>query len=117
MYKIKIERSGSEGVLKYTCGSITVSATCWWDAFSEIPEKTYHGCSATTMKNKLNSSGGAREGIFIPNVTGFSEIFIHMGKDSSWSDGCIVIKEVKLLKIYNDIKQKNGHNVTVVVTG
>ncbi|GAC21800.1 hypothetical protein GARC_4863 [Paraglaciecola arctica BSs20135] len=71
------------------------------------------------MARKKNSKGTAREAIFLPNVAGFSEIFIHMGKApfEKWSDGCVVIEEDKLIEIYNAITPKNGHNVTVVING
>ena len=118
MYKITIERGEREGKLSYYGSASTVVGTaCWWDLDKKIPAGIYYNCSATTMARKKNSSGGSREAIFIPNVTGFSGIFIHMGNNASWSDGCIVIKENELLRIYNDINPKNAENVTVVVRG
>ncbi len=66
------------------------------------------------MDQKLNSKGNPREAIYIPD-TGFVGIFIHMGTGPTWSDGCIVIPESKLLEIYNNIKPKNAGNVTVIV--
>ncbi|MBE7446429.1 MAG: hypothetical protein HS132_14790 [Planctomycetia bacterium] len=68
------------------------------------------------MKKKKNSAGNPREAIYIPNVSGFSGIFIHMGKNSGWSDGCVVIEESGIKKIHADIKPKDGRNVTVEVT-
>lgn len=48
-------------------------------------------------------------------MEGFSGIVIHMGNHPGWSDGCVVIKENKLLDIYNDIDLKNGENITVTI--
>ena len=48
-------------------------------------------------------------------AAGKSGIFIHMGNNPSWSDGCIVIKEAELLKIWNAIIPKDAQNVSVVV--
>ena len=114
-YIIKIIRGDSTGRLRFSSGPTLVNTTCYWDSEKVIPAADYSGCSATTMQSKLNSAGQAREGIFIPNVPSFRGIFIHMGRPSfsSWSDGCIVIAESKLLQIYNAISQKNGQNILV----
>ena len=117
MFKITIDRAAKEGILRFTGGANLVNATCWWDPLRKIPAGTYTGCSATTMRSKLNSQGKPREGVYIPDVSGFSEIFIHMGNDASWSDGCIVIREPEMLKIYNAVRSKNSRNVTVIVRG
>lgn len=113
-YSITVKRGAQQGDLSYA-GSISVQATCWWDPQKKIPAGTYTGCSATTMATKTNSAGNPREAVFIPNVPGFTGIFIHLGTNAAWSDGCIVINESDLLRIYNDITPKNGQNVTVVV--
>ena len=117
MYTIEITRQTNSGTLKFVHGSVSVSATCYWDKSRKIPAGTYSGCSATTMASKLNSSGGPREAIYIPNVSGYSEIFIHMGNNANWSDGCIVINEPDMLTIYNAITPKNAANVTVKISG
>ena len=100
-------------------GGKTITAKCYWNTKKKIPAGTYSGCSATTMSKKKNSKGKSREAVFIPNVKGFTEIFIHMGKvpHEIWSDGCIVVDESKIIEIYNAITPKNGHNVKVVITG
>lgn len=71
------------------------------------------------MARKKNSKGLPREAIFLPDIAGFSQIFIHMGKPpyEKWSDGCVVIEESKMTEIYNAISPKNGKNVTVVING
>lgn len=113
-YTITVERGKATGTLTYA-GSVTVTARCWWDLMKKIPAATYTGCSATTMSTKKNSRGGPREAVYFPEVPGFRGIFIHMGTSAKWSDGCIVINETDMLKIYNDIDPKNGRNVTVTV--
>lgn len=118
-YQINVKRSKEDGILTFTGANKTITTKCYWNKDKKIPAKTYKDCSATTMARKKNSKGNPREAVFIPNVAGFSGIFIHMGKVpyQKWSDGCIVIDESKMIEIYNLITPKNGHNVTVTVTG
>lgn len=115
VYTIKVLRGKTKGTLTYESGTTKVETTCWWQLDNAIPAKTYHGCSATKMANKKNSKGEKREGIYIPDTPGHSGIFIHMGTSPSWSDGCIVIVEAELLKIWNSISPKDAANVIVVV--
>ncbi|MDH5730579.1 MAG: hypothetical protein OEZ58_16430, partial [Gammaproteobacteria bacterium] len=87
MFNVTVERRKKDGTLKYSGGSVTVNTTCWWDPQRKIPAGIYYGCFATHMSEKKNSQGGPREGIWFPEVPGFSEIFIHMGSSPIWSDG------------------------------
>jgi hypothetical protein len=114
-YTINVSRGAKDGTLKFTHGAINISTKCWWDPKAKIPARTYTGCSATTMKTKKNSLGRPREAIFIPSVPGYRGIFIHMGTSAAWSDGCIVIREKEMLKIFKAIVPKNGKNVNVIV--
>jgi hypothetical protein len=114
-YSIKVERRARDGTLSFDSGAAHVSTTCWWDLSKPIPAGTYHKCSATKMATRLNSKGNPREGIVIPDVPGFSGIFIHMGTSPDWSNGCIVIDEDEVLKIWNAITPKDGFNVDVQV--
>jgi len=116
MRHITITRDKKQGTLSYSnADSVKVQTACWWDPDKKIPPGEYKNCSATTMSSKKNSQGQPREAIFIPGVEGFSGIFIHMGNDPSWSDGCVVVKENRLLDIYNDIDIKDGENITVSI--
>jgi hypothetical protein len=117
-YTINVSRGLVNGTLSFTSGSTQINTTCYWDSQHKIPAGTYEKCSATTMAHKKNSLGNPREAVYIPDVKGYAGIFIHMGKKpfKNWSDGCIVIEENEMLKLYNSISPKNGHNVTVVVT-
>lgn len=117
--KITIKRLAKDGTLTFTVLGKTITTKCYWNLTKKIPAGTYLNCSATTMARKKNSKGTPREAIFLPNVAGFSQIFIHMGKPpyTNWSDGCIVIDEAKIIEIYNAISPKDGHNVTVVING
>ncbi len=116
-YKITIKRSTEDGDLTFSAPGKNITTKCYWNLHKKIPSGTYMGCSATTMARKKNSKGTPREAIFLPNVSGFSGIFIHMGKPPypKWSDGCIVIEESKMIEIYNAISPKDGHNVIVVI--
>ncbi len=118
-YKITVKRGKKEGVLTFKSADKTITTPCYWNASKKIPARTYTECSATTMARKKNSKGKPREAVFIPNVPGFSRIFIHLGKVpyEKWSDGCIVIPESKIIEIYKAIDPKDGKNVTVAVTG
>ncbi len=118
-YTITINRKARDGDLTFAGGGKTITTTCYWNTAKKIPAATYPNCSATTMTRKKNSRGLPREAVFIPDVKGFSGIFIHMGKMpyAEWSDGCIVIDESEMIQIYNTIKPKNGHNVQVIITG
>lgn len=118
-YTINVVRDfpKGEGTLTYTSGNTSVSTTCWFELANPIPAKEYNLCSATTMSSKKNSSGGNREAIYLPDSqTGRGGIFIHMGSSSAWSEGCIVIVEPELLKIWNSINPKDSHNVSITVT-
>ena len=117
-YTIEVERKISKGTgtLTYRHGAVSINTICWFELANPIPAKKYIGCSATHMLTKKNSKGQNREGIYLPdNQTSRRGIFIHMGINSAWSDGCIVIKEEEILKIWNSINPKDGGNVTVVV--
>ena len=117
-YLIEVERDTAtgSGSLSYHHGDVTIDTPCWYQLKNPIPEKRYTGCSATHMCTKKNSKGERREGIFIPDEqTGRQGIFIHMGTDCSWSEGCIVIEESKMLRIWSSIEPKDESNVTVVV--
>ncbi len=118
-YTITVKRLGRVGDLTFTGGGKVITTKCYWNTKKKIPVGTYSACSATTMSRKRNSKGAPREAVFIPNIKGYSEIFIHMGKVpyEIWSDGCIVIDEPKIIEIYNAITLKNGRNVKVVITG
>lgn len=107
-YEIRVVRGKTDGQLNYT-GGISLSTKCWWDPVKKIPANTYTGCSATTMATKKFQA------IFLPNVPGYTGIFIHKGSSAAWSDGCIVIAESEIKKIYNDVMPKDGRNVTVIV--
>jgi len=117
-YTIEVTREISKGTgtLTYKHGAVSINTTCWFELAKPIPAKKYIRCSATHMQTKKNSKGQKREGIYLPdNQTNRGGVFIHMGANSSWSEGCIVIKEAEILKIWNSINPKDGENVTVIV--
>ena len=74
-----------------------------------IPAGTYKKCSATQMATKKYDA------IFIPSVSGWKGIFIHQGKGSKASKGCIVIPKSEMLKLHSAVKTPGGKNVTVKV--
>ena len=123
-YTIKVKRNEKKGKVIYNNGTVSVDTTCWWDPAVKIDAGTYSGCYATRLANKNDGyDGGKREGIWFGkgvkynNGTGTADqIFIHKGTSASWSDGCIVIAENELIKIWNSINPKDTPNVTVEVT-
>ena len=117
-YVIEVGRNitSGTGTLKYSSGSVSVDTSCWFEIQNTITAKTYINCSATRMDKKKNSTGTPREGIFLPNdQTNRTGIFIHKGTSAAWSEGCIVVDEQELLKIWNSISPKNAKNVTVKI--
>ena len=122
-YIINVSRSGNTGTLSFNHGSVNVSTTCWWDVNVKIDADTYTGY-ATRMANKNDGvNGGKREGIWLGTNVPFNngtntsnEFFIHKGTSASWSDGCIVITENKLIEIWNTINPKDTANVTINIT-
>ncbi len=117
MYEITVKRGAKEGILIFKGPNKTIETKCYWNLSKKIPAGTYTKCAATTMTEKLNSSGKPREAVFISGVTGFTGIFIHMGKPpyTNWSDGCVVIDENKIIEIYNTITPKDRYNVKVII--
>ena len=121
-YRIQIHRTKtSEGRLNYH-GSFSATFPCWWDPEDQIPSGVYAGCSKTYLNSKENSKGGKREGIYLANVPGRKGIFIHYwpgpgpGNDLSvWSDGCTVVTEPDMLRMWNDITPSDAGNVTIEV--
>ena len=122
-YTISVERTGQDsGRLKFASGAISVDTTCWWDPEVRIAAANYAGCSKTRMDSKTDSvTGEKRPAIYLPQAvvpgTGNRTIFIHEGRDSTWSDGCIVIDRAEMLKLWTAIAPMDGRNVTVNVTG
>ncbi|MEP3329321.1 hypothetical protein [Sedimentitalea sp.] len=121
-FKITVDRgAGTSGTLTFQNGGVSVSATCYWDPDNRIPAGTYLRCSKTRMTNKTDPEDPTKKrmGIYLPDaksvVTGAADIFIHEGKDESWSDGCIVIPRTQMQTVWDTIAPMNGFNVTVVV--
>ena len=71
------------------------------------------------MATKKDSvTGKNRPAIFLPTAvapdTNKNTIFIHEGKNSGWSDGCIVLPRDEMMRMWNSI-EKDAKNVTVQV--
>ena len=123
-YEINVTRSGDSGTLTFSHGGISVSTTCWWDP-NVVIEASSAGYTAyaTRMANKKDSvTKEKRPGIWLGKGIKYSNgtkksngIFIHEGKNSSWSDGCIVILRDEMMKIWTSIHPKETANVLVKV--
>ena len=122
VYEITVTRETTDtGRLTFSHGGVMVSTTCWWDPGNAIGTGNYTACSKTRMATKRDSvTGLQRPGIFLPSAvsprTGRTEIFIHEGRDPSWSDGCIVIDRDEMMRMWNHIEPSDGMNVTVRVS-
>jgi len=121
-YEINVVRGKRKGRVTFTSGDVSVDTDCWWDPKVVVVAGTYTGY-ATHMANKKNSRGNKREAIWfgkevpIANRTRkANDIFIHMGTNADWSDGCIVAAENEVLKIWNAISPKERANVTINVS-
>lgn len=120
-YTVTITRTGNDtGKLEFSSGGVSLHETCYWNPAVKITAGTYTQCSKTRMDSKRDSvTGELRPGIYLPDAiapdTGNYSIFIHEGKDPSWSDGCIVLDRSKMREMWNEISPKDGRNVTVRV--
>lgn len=120
-YTVTISRTGKDsGNLEFSSGSVSLNETCYWDPNVKIASRTYVGCSKTRMKSKKDSvTGELRPGIFLPDAvvpgTDNHSIFVHEGKDPSWSDGCIVLDRDRMMSMWNEISPSDGMNITVKV--
>lgn len=121
-YTINVVRGPDSGILTFQHGNVSVDTKCWWDKEVKIDAGSYTGY-ATRMANKYNADGTKRQaiwlGIGVPvnnNARKSNGIFIHKGTSAAWSDGCIVIEEQEVLKIWNAIDPKETGNITVVVS-
>ena len=122
-YTINVSRQTNTGTLTFSHGTVNVSTTCWWDTAVKIDAGTYTGY-ATRMANKNDGfGGGKRQGIWLGSSVPYNngtansnQMFIHKGTNASWSDGCIVIAENKLMEIWNTINPKETANVTVTIS-
>jgi hypothetical protein len=123
-YTITVERPvapGHKGTLTFEepgADASKFSTACYWDPDQRIPAGTYTGCSLTMMASKK------RDGVFIPNVAGFTGIFIHKGEHLEslksvkiWSDACILLEPEVMKKVVARIDPRDGRNVTVIVRG
>ena len=126
-YEIRIVRRGNDGTLTFRHGGVNISETCWWDPKVVINAGEYPGY-ASRMENKLDGltvdarGKKRREAIWLGKGVPYGKgkgksngIFIHKGVDPSWSDGCIVLPEQHVFKIWSEIQPKERPVVTVVV--
>ncbi|MBK8457704.1 MAG: hypothetical protein IPL47_11850 [Phyllobacteriaceae bacterium] len=124
-YTIDIERKGRDGLLEFRSGSVKVSTRCWWDPGMIIDAKPggYTGIS-TTMATKTDSvTGEPRPAIWFGKGVSYNGgarrgdgAFIHEGTGASWSDGCVVIARIEMMRLIEAIKPKGQYNVTINIT-
>ncbi|HET9902493.1 MAG TPA: hypothetical protein VFQ27_02185 [Xanthobacteraceae bacterium] len=123
-YEINVIRYGKSGWLIFNSGDVSVFTTCWWDPNVVIDENSDgYVAYATHMANKNDSvTHEKRPAIWLGKGVKYANgsrrsngIFIHEGKNSGWSDGCIVAERAEVLKIWNAIVPKETDNVLVKV--
>ncbi|GJL49586.1 MAG: hypothetical protein NPIRA01_08130 [Nitrospirales bacterium] len=123
-YVINIKRGKNKGKLKFTHGATSVDTTCWWDSAVKVDVGEYTSY-ATRMANKNDGITGnkKREAIWLgrnvpvnKNTRKSNEIFVHKGTSAAWSDGCIVIANSEVMKIWNAVTPKEAGNITVKIT-
>jgi hypothetical protein len=123
-YEIVVRRSSASGTLTFSHGDTSVSTTCWWDPGVVIDASAEGYLSyATRMATKTDSvTQQRRPGIWLGRGVKWSngtrtsnQIFIHEGRNASWSDGCIVIRRDDMMTMWNAISPKERANVRVKV--
>jgi len=122
-YTINVVRGPDSGILTFQHGNVSVDTKCWWDKDVKVDAGSYTAY-ATRMANKYDGyDGGKREGIWLgtgvpvnDNARKSNGIFIHKGTSAAWSDGCIVIEEAEVIKIWKAISPKEQPNVTVIIS-
>jgi len=124
MYEIVVNRCGFSGTINFSHGNVVVNTPCWWDEDVTIEAKEEGYLSyATRMANKLDTvTDEKRPAIWLGKGVKYAHgarssngIFIHEGKNASWSDGCIVADRAAVLKIWLAINPKETANVLVKV--
>ena len=112
-YTIDIELGRTDGTLAFEHGNINVSTRCWWNLSKpKLKEGSYGG-----IKTNMASSG--YRAIWLPDAVGSKgkhDIFIHSGSGPSDSQGCIVIRQPELARIWLTIQPPNIKNISVRVT-
>jgi hypothetical protein len=121
-YEIRVTRGPRKGRLIFASGDVAVDTDCWWDPDVRISPGTYTGYATRMATKNDGSDGGKREAIWLGkdvpygNGTRTSDgIFIHKGTSPSWSDGCIVIAEDQVVKMWLSINPKERPIVAVEV--
>lgn len=121
-YTINVKRKEKTGRLTFKHGNISVDTTCWWDPEVKVDPGEYTGYATRMASKNDGHDGGKREGIWfgtgVPVNKGTrtsNGIFIHKGTSAAWSDGCIVIVESAVIKIWNAITPKEQPNVSIVI--
>ena len=125
MYEIVVNRSGFTGTINFSHGNVVVNTPCWWDKDVVIEANDDGYLSYATRMAKKHDSVNTKEkrpaiwlgkGVkYAHGARSSNEIFIHEGKNASWSDGCIVADRAEILKIWLAIVPKETANVLVKV--
>lgn len=123
-YEITVRRMSKKGRLSFAHGEIKVDTTCWWDPKVVIDARPEgYPCHATRMASKTDSvTREKRPGIWFGKNVKYDRgtktsngIFIHEGRNTTWSDGCIVCERDQFMKIWNTIPPSATPNVLVKV--
>lgn len=120
-WRIEVRRDRPDsGTLSFSGNGLGLVTTCWWAADKRIAAGVYTQASKTRMASKPDSvTGERRPAIFLPTAlapdTGNATIFIHEGKDPSWSDGCLVIERDRMLQLWHALPAMDAHDITVEV--
>lgn len=113
-HTIRIDRgSGSTGVLYFHDATQKMDFPCRWDPNNRISPGAFPRCSRTMMATKN------RPAIHMPGATLHgrpnNNIFIHRGRDESWSDGCFVLDDDHMSQLLAAIPDADAFNITITV--
>jgi len=109
-----IMNTATEGQISFSDGPIGINCVCWFKETTPIEKgKRYRG-AATRMKNKVDSvTGEKRPGIFLKEL-GAREIFIHEGRDVSWSENCVVLNRDDMMKMWDHVVTQGDQEKYVI---
>ncbi len=114
-HNIRIVRgAGSSGTLHFSNATTSLQFPVVWDPKNRISPAVLPGCSRTIMATKK------RPAIHLPGATLHGQpnnnIFIHRGRNETWSDGCFVLDDSDMASLLAAIPEENAFNITVEVT-
>ena len=100
--------------MTFASGGIYVNCSCWYKETTPIEKGRSYEAAATRMETKKDTvTKEKRPGIFLKEF-GARGIFLHEGKDATWSDNCVVLPRDQMLTIWEHIEAQGDLGKYVV---